>query len=224
MRRISLLIFVLSFVASAALAGPPRNVMLEPGVLLTYSGHLDVVNLGQGMEMRLATDSEDRWFRVETESLTPLPKSFSASDAEVFYWQGHLLVMVPDEKRALHFSARDFKPVQPSPWVKENLGPVRDAAALDVLLAGYEVTRVPSTIMIGSSGGPRGPEALSIERAGEDRNVRDKVFYQSPGGGGGAGCSTNCSTNCADGSHCSVTCVSPRCASCSCPASCSCGF
>jgi hypothetical protein len=225
MRRISLTILVLCLVASAAVAGPARNELLEAGVLQTFSGRIDVVNQGQGMEMKLATDSGDRWFRVETRSLTPLPRSFSAGSAEVYYWQGHLLVMVPQEKRALFFSLRDFRPARPAPWIKENLGPVRDAGALDALLSGYEVTRVSSAVMIASSQGPRALEAISIGGSGEDHNFRDKVFYQDPGGGGGsANCSTNCSTHCGDGSSCSVTCVSPRCASCDCPASCSCVF
>jgi hypothetical protein len=225
-RRIALAVVALSLVATAALAGQARNVLLEPGALKTFSGRIDVVNRGQGMEMMLATDSEDHWFRVETESLTPLPKSFSASHAEVFYWPGHLLVMIPDEKRALHFTVRDFRPARPSPWVKDNLGPVRDAAALDALLAGYEVTRVTSAIMIGSSQGPRGGlEALSLERAGEGRIAGDKVFYQpTDTGNGGVNCGASCEIRCNDGSSCSTSCVSPRCAKCSCPTSCSCGF
>lgn len=221
MRLIAIALLSLCLVSSGAFAGQARSGLLEPGMLETLSGRVDVVNQGQTMVMKLAAGSGDRWFRVETDSLTPLPKSFSAS-AEVFHWQGHLLLMVPQEKRALFFSIRDFRSALPlAPTKQEDLGPVRDAAALDSLLAGYEVTRIPTATLIASAQGPRALPSISIG----DRDLRNKVFYPPPNPDGGLGtCGTSCSTNCADGSSCTASCASPRCAKCSCPASCTCSF
>jgi hypothetical protein len=215
---IALLAFCLA--SSGAFAKPARSGA-EPGVLETLTGHVDVINQGQTIVMKLAGGSGDRWFRVETNSLTPLPDSFSTDSAEILYWQGHLLLRVPQARKAFHFLIPDFKPPKILAPVADGLGPVRTASALDDLLAGYEVTRIDTATVIASAQGPRARLSISVE----GKDPKPKVFYQPPSPGGGpSGCGTSCSIACGDGSSCSVNCASPRCASCSCPASCTCGL
>ena len=215
MKPTTIAVLAFCLLASGAFAKPARSGV-EPGVLETLTGPVDVVNKGQTVVVKLA-GAEDRWFRVETSRPTPLPDSFSADSAEIFYWQGHLLLMVPQEKKAFHFSMPDFKPARVPALAAEGLGPVRDASGLDALLAGYEVLQIDTANEITSAQGPRARLVI------EEKSPRTKQFTPPPNPGGGLGsCGSSCSTACGDGSSCSTSCVSPRCASCSCPASCSC--
>ncbi|HYX25754.1 MAG TPA: hypothetical protein VFC23_16495 [Thermoanaerobaculia bacterium] len=218
MKRIVIAVLALGLASAVAFAKPTRSGV-EPGVLETLTGHMDVVNHGQTVVVKLAGDAGDRWFRIETSNLNPLPSSFSASSAEILYWQGHLLLLAPRDRKAVLFSMPGFIPGRVLASEAENLGPARSASDLDAFLAGYEVTRIDTATEITSAQGPRA--RLVIEK----RTPETKAFTQPPNPGGGpGGCGTSCTIACADGSSCSTNCASPRCATCSCPASCTCSF
>lgn len=218
MKLTTMALVVLCFISSSLFAQPARSGA-EPGVLERLTGPLDMVNKGQTIVVKLALDSGERWFRVETSNLAPVPRSVSARSAEVFFWRGNLLLLVPREKTAFHFSVPDLPPATVLNPTPEGLGPVRDASSLAALLAGYEVTRIDTVVELVSAAGPRA--RLVIEKTAPEA----KYFTQPPNPGGGPGsCGTSCEITCGDLSHCSVTCTSPRCASCTCPASCSCSF
>jgi hypothetical protein len=216
-------ILALLLFSSGAVAKPGRSIA-EPGVLETLAGHVDIVNKGRSLVMKLALDgvAGERWFRVETDNLLPLPGSFSADAAEVLYWQGHLLLRVPGERKAFLFSMPGLVPAPVPPAAAAGLGPVRSASTLDAFLAGYDVTRIDSATEIASSQGPRARVSIGIDREG--REPEDKSFTPppNPGSGGVGTCGTSCSIICGENSSCSANCTSPRCAKCSCPAACTC--
>jgi len=210
---IALLAFCLA--SSGAFANPARSAA-QPGALETLTGQMDVDVKGQMVVVKMSGAAGERWFRVATSRPTPLPSSLSADSAEMFYWQGHLLLLVPRDRKAIQFSMPGFMPRIPAP--AEGPGVVRNASDLDALLAGYEVTRIDTATEIISAQGPR---ALLVI---EEKKPSPKQFTPPPNPGGGLGtCGASCSITCGDGSTCSANCVSPRCASCNCPASCSCG-
>ncbi|HEX3554633.1 MAG TPA: hypothetical protein VIA62_15530 [Thermoanaerobaculia bacterium] len=210
---IVLLAFCLA--SSGAIAKPARSNP-QPGALETLTGPMDVDVKGQRVVVKMSAAAGERWFRVATSGPAPLPSSFSADSAEAFYWQGHLLLLVPRDRKAIQFSMPGFMPARvPAP--AEGSGEVRSVSDLDTLLVGYEVTRIDTATEIISAQGPR---ALLVI---EERKPSPKQFTPPPNPGGGLGtCGSSCSITCGDGSTCSATCTSPRCASCNCPASCSC--
>ncbi|MBW8876705.1 MAG: hypothetical protein JF614_17210 [Acidobacteria bacterium] len=218
MRPTMIAVLAFCLASSGAFAKPARSGA-EAGVLETLSGQVDVINKGQILVLKLAGDAGDRWFRVETNSLMPLPGSFSAKSAEVFFWQGHLLLLVPGERKAIHFLLPGFIPGKVLTPAAGGLGPVSSASGLDALLAGYEVTRIDTATAITSAQGPRARLVI------EGRTPEAKQFTPPPNPNGGPGsCGTSCNINCGDGSSCTASCTGARCASCTCPASCSCSF
>lgn len=210
-------------ISSGAFAKPVRSGT-EPGVLETLTGHVDVVNQGRSlvMKLKLGAGAGDRWFRVETDSLLPLPGSFSADSVEILSWQGHLLLRMPAEKKAFLVSMQGFRPAPVPPAAAAGLGPVQTPASLDAFLAGYDVTRIDSATEIASSQGPRALASISIDL--ERRDPMTKSFYPppNPSSGGVGTCGNSCSITCGDFSSCTATCTAPRCAKCSCPAACTC--
>jgi hypothetical protein len=209
--------------SSGAFAKPVRSGT-EPGVLETLTGHVDVVNQGRTLVMKLKLDAGagDRWFRVETDSLLPLPASFSADAAEILYWQGHLLLRMPAERKAFLVSMPGYRPAPVPPAAAAGLGPVRTDASLDAFLAGYDVTRIDSATEIASSQGPRARVSIGIDREGREPENKSFTPPPNPGSGGVGTCGNSCSITCGDFSTCTANCTTPRCASCSCPASCTC--
>lgn len=158
-----------------------------------------------------------RRFDVELENRTGTALDFRAEAGEIHYWRGHLVVVVPGERKALHFSLPDTgKQVRTAdaPLVSAS-----DVAEVDSMLRSkYELTRIDKAVAITSLGGPRALEAGRELRS----RIAPDLDYQDPGSGGIGSCGSTCTTRCGDGSSCSATCNAPRCASCSCPASCSC--
>jgi hypothetical protein len=211
-RTLLLGLVLLCFTASLGFAVPLKP--LSPlDTLETFNGRVDLVAKAHIVKILLtgADRAADRWFQVELSGRTAPLRSFSADPAQILFWRGNLVVIVPGERKALHFSVPGFAP-----------GP-KLARELDDLLDGYNTTRIETATAIISRSGPQ------LEPTGGDESPRVDLektvgpFYQSPGGGvGDGGCGTSCSQSCADGSSCSVTCGPNRCAHCSCPASCSC--
>lgn len=160
-----------------------------------------------------------RRFDVELESQAGKALNFRADAAEIHYWGGHLVVVAPRERKALHFSLLDAGKQVRS--VDAPLVSASDVAEVDSLLRSrYELTQIDNAVVISSLAGPR-----ALEAGGELRSLIAPMDteYQDPGGGGGLGtCGVSCTSRCGDGSSCSVNCTAPRCSSCSCPASCSC--
>jgi hypothetical protein len=223
MRRQMVAALVAGFLVSAgAFAKPPRSIA-EPGGLETFTGHVDIVSKGRSLLMKLTPEGAgERWFRIETDALLPLPNSFSADAAEVLYWQGHLLIRIPAGRKALLVSMPGLVPAPVPSAAAAGLGPVRTPATLDAFLAGYEVTRIDSATEIASSQGPRARVSIGIDL--EEREPEDKSFTPppNPGSGGVGTCGTSCSIICGENSSCNVNCTPPRCAKCSCPAACTC--
>ena len=221
MKLTAVALLAFCFVATSTFAQAGRSGA-EPGVLESHSGQMEMVNRGQTVVIKLAgaEGGDARWFRVETSSPAPLPRSLSAVRAEVFYWQGQLLLLAVNEGKAFYFSMPGFKPGKVLPPPAGSSGPpVRSTPALATVLAGYEVTRINTATEITSAQGPR---ALAVI---EGRDARTKQFTLPPNPGpGGVNFGSTCSITCGDLSNCSVTCTSPRCASCTSPTSCVCGF
>jgi hypothetical protein len=220
MKLTTVALLTLCLTSSSAFAQAGRSGA-EPGVLESHSGQMEMVNRGQTVVIKLAgaPGTDARWFRVETSSPAPLPRSFSAARAEVFYWRGQLLLLAVNEGKAFYFSMPDFKPGRVLPPPSGTPGPpVRSTPDLETVLAGYDVIYINTTTEITSAQGPR---ALAVI---EGRGVSTKQFTPppNPGGGGIGTCGSTCSITCGDQSTCSATCTSPRCASCTCPASCVC--
>ncbi|HWM91861.1 MAG TPA: hypothetical protein VN493_13935 [Thermoanaerobaculia bacterium] len=189
----------------------PAKLMSPLEKLETVEGSVVVRKAGQALVMNLpGQDGHGRWFRVEAARGASLPAGFRADSAQVLYWMGHLVLIA--EGKAWHFT------VPGRDTVVSAAAQVPGAAELEALLRGYEVTQVQASAIY-SANGPRADrlnEGLRNLFAQEDD-------HQDPGGSGGIGsCGSSCSIQCGGGSNCSATCGAPRCAHCSCPASCSC--
>ncbi len=218
---------VLCLFASAAFAAAPQAPQLAPKLrspldsVETLQGRVNV--LSDGRMFVVTFEKPDgggfRRFDVELESPAGRATHFSADSAEIHYWTGHLVVVAPRERKALHFSLRDItKQVRTA---DAPLVSAADAAEVDSLLRSrYELTRLDRAVAISSLGGPR-----ALEAGGGLKSLIAPMDteYQDPGGSGGIGtCGASCTISCGDGSNCSTNCNAPRCASCTCPASCSC--
>jgi len=224
-KRTSLLFLALVLAASAAIAAPkapnpPRLQMNPLDSVETLKGALRVHGDGRTFVVTLQNDSGRRQFEIETEERPGRALDFRADSAEIHFWLGHLVVVAPQERKALHFSAPGLdKFVRPG-----TDGPQLDTASaieeLDSLLrANYDLTRIETASAIIS----KNEQALRLP-PGIKHVIEQSVDIDQPdtGGGGLGGCASSCQTTCGDDSHCSATCTAPRCAHCSCPASCSC--
>lgn len=87
----------------------------------------------------------------------------------------------------------------------------------------YEYTNGQG-LSVWSPGTPMTPvEALDF--VSSQRKLRSSaatIFQQDPGTGDPGGCARSCTKSCRDGSQCSVTCPTNKCAECDCPANCYC--
>lgn len=195
---------------AASAQAEPIKLMSPLEKLETFEGSAVVRRAGSALVMIL-TDEEgqDRWFRVEAPRGAALPAGFRSDSAQALYWMGHLVLISGD--KAWHFTVPKGDEFLPA--TAEVPGPVE----LDALLRGYEVAQVEASAIYSASG-PRA-ERLGGGMKGLFANQDDQ---QDPGGGGVGGCGVSCSIQCGAGSSCQVTCGAPRCAFCSCPASCYC--
>lgn len=223
MQRTARVFLAVCFFASAAFAAPkPPTKPISPlDTVETLQGRLNVRSDGRVFAVTIEKPDGGgfRRFDVELESGTGTALDFQADAGEIHYWRGHLVVVAPQERKAFHFSMKDL--VRPARMMDAPLASASDAAELDAMLRSkYELTRSDRAVAISSLGGPR-----ALEAGGELRSriAPADIDYQDPGGGGGLGtCGASCSITCGDGSNCSTSCTGTRCASCSCPASCSC--
>jgi hypothetical protein len=217
---------VLCFAASVAVANPiePIRVVSPLDTVERLTGRVEIHSDSRAVTVALhGNDSADgHLFIVETEGIEQ-PISLRAASAEVFFWRGHLVVIVSRQGKALHFSIPGIdatsgaKPVD-MPWV----GTKSDIRDLDAWLEErYELTRIDTATGIISRGGPQA--FLVDQEAGGGPLDKQDPFYVPPDPGSGNGsCGVSCSITCGDQSTCSVTCASNRCASCTCPPSCTC--
>lgn len=212
----------LCVVASAAFAAPkaPVKPVSPLDTVETLQGRLNVRSDGRMFVVTVEKPdgSGFRRFDVELESRSGAALDLRAEAGEIHYWRGHLVVVAPGERKAFHFSMKDL--VRPARMPDAPLVSGSDVGELDSLLRSkYELTR-SEAVAISSLGGPR-----ALEAGGELRSriAPADIDYQDPGSGGGLGtCGASCNITCGDGSNCSTSCMGSRCASCSCPASCSC--
>ena len=214
------LVLAVCFLASPAF-GEPVQPSSPLDTVRTLRGAAEVKTQGRALVVVIQADdgTGDHLFQVETASLTGLPIALRTNSAEILFWRGHLVVMASREGKALHFSIPGIE-LQARAAAVPRSAQV-DVAGIDKLLRSrFHLTRVDATGIVSREG----PLAL---RTGDEAGLRG-IFandddVQDPGTGGGLGsCGSSCSTTCGDGSSCSATCSSPRCAHCSCPASCSC--
>jgi hypothetical protein len=205
--------------AAAALPVPAKPGWLPPEHL---AGQLDIFAKGQAVIVELSAAGDgtvDRQFAVEVSDAAGwFPRPFHSAAARVVSWTGHLVVIAEAESRAYHFSVAGFDPPDLS---KEDVRGHRVESPS--LASTYSVTRIAGAQAI-ISNTPAGGRSLAM-RPGPvlGASFLTDLDYQDYGSGGGSGsCGSSCTQNCADGSTCSVACSAPRCAHCSCPASCSC--
>ncbi len=186
----------------------------------TFDGTLNVHTTGDSVVVVVhAPDAVDHLFRVDTGWDPALPIELGPTVGQVTVWRGNLVVIAPMENRALHFSMTPPRhPAARSP-VAAALAPP-PATDLDRTLGeSYELTRIDrATAIITRSG----PLALAEPAGGDLGTAVGRALNRDPSNGGNGHCGTSCEIACGDGSQCSATCSSPRCAKCSCPASCSC--
>jgi hypothetical protein len=216
--RLVLALCLLASAASAASKTPTEHVS-PLDTIQTLQGSLTVRSDGRVFAITIEKPEGGgfRRFDVELESGKGPAFDFRAEAGEIHYWRGHLVVVAPRERKAFHFSMKDL--VRPARMMDAPLASASDAAELDSMLRSkYELTR-SEAVAISSLGGPR-----ALEAGGELRSrIAPEIDYQDPGGGGGLGtCGSSCTITCGDGSSCSTSCLGTRCASCTCPASCSC--
>lgn len=224
MRSATRVCAVLCLFASAAFAATPK---LPPELrspldsVETLQGQVNVRSDGRLFVVTIEKPEGGgfRRFDVELGGQAGQALNFRADSAEIHYWGGHLVVVAPRERKALHFSLLDAG--QQVRTVDAPLVSASDVAEVDSLLRSrYELTRISNAVAISSLAGPR---ALEAGRELKSHIAPMDTEDQDPGGGGGLGtCGATCTTRCGDGSSCSAVCTAPRCASCSCPASCSC--
>jgi hypothetical protein len=228
-----IIVAVSSGAASAAPLSPlPPKIALPPEAL---SGHLDMYMKDQAIvvDLRASTDGAvDRQFRVEvSESAGLLPSSFHSDAARIAFWTGHLVVIADRERQIYHFSVAGFDP--PNLSRDRHELPARAQEAGSLVASGYKMTRITGALGL-ISNTPAEARSLNVPpgavpgasfltdccATGDDSCCLDYQDYNS--GGGGSSCAGWCTISCRDNSTCSVTCSSPSCAHCSCPASCSC--
>jgi hypothetical protein len=160
-----------------------------------------------------------RQFEIETAADPTRAIDWSAKSADVYYWMGHLVVAAPQERKALHVSVKGVERLLRPRTDGPQLDSASALAELDALLsAGNDLTRVETATSIVS----KNEKALKVPEGIKHQAGRMDTDYQDYGSGGLGTCGSSCSTSCGDGSSCSATCSSPRCAHCSCPASCTC--
>jgi len=214
--KLTSIFLVVCCVASAVLAQPakPFSPLDEVEVL---RGWVDVQTSGEMVTVHVGrlSGSTDRVFKVQLEEQAA-PVSFQSNAAQVFFWRGNLAVLAIGEGRALRFSIPGFQ-APPGPAT----GRLVPGADLDALLARYELTKIDTASAIVSGQGPR---PLLDPRWGEpgSRSKVDDLTPPASGGSGVGACGVSCDISCGDGSSCSASCGAKRCASCTCPASCTC--
>lgn len=187
----------------------------------SFRGAVEVGTEGGTVEVIVReAGGASHFFRAETSGHESLPLAWRAESGKVLFWRGHLVVIAPQEGLALHLSVPEpALPARPGPPA----APLPDSHALDASLrASYDLTRIATATGIVSRSGPL---ALAPDRRPASKLFESNIDYDDPGSGGGSsGCGTSCSISCGDGSSCTATCQPPRCARCSCPASCTCSF
>lgn len=221
------LFLALVLIASVATAAPKASAAPLPLVsplasIETLTGGVRVRGDGRTFVVTVnpRNGSGIKQFEIETEDRPGRILDLSSAAAEVHFWMGHLVVVAPRERKALHFSIDGIdKHLRP-----RTDGPQLDSASaleeLDSLLrANYELTRVETASSIVS----KNEQALKLPPGMRQEIERSVDIDQPDTGGGGLGsCGSSCTIACGDGSQCSASCSAPRCARCSCPASCSC--
>jgi hypothetical protein len=203
--------------AAPPIPGPPVVSPLD--TVETLTGSVQVRGDGRTFTVTVARPGGGvlRKFELEADQPAGPAVQLDAKAAEVHFWNRHLVVVAPGERKALHFSM-----LGPERSIRPNLGgPQIDSASalaeLDTLLrTTYDLTRIESVTSIIS----KNAQALKVQ-AGIGQQTGAEVDNQDYGGGLGT-CGSSCTITCGDNSGCSANCTPPRCSSCSCPASCSC--
>jgi hypothetical protein len=212
-------------------AGPALAVPVETeAVRGSLAGQVVVRSLENGMVVALDEQGDgiaDRLYRVETYG-PPAPLALRVRSAQVLFWKGHLVVIAPEKEQAIHFSLPAFEGKSYLPASVP--GPRGQRAAdLDTLLGAlYDLTRIDTATAILSRAGQLGLSLAEVE-TGQDLepgliSLGMGLIAQNPDPlpPGDGGCGGSCQISCRDGSSCSASCGPNRCASCSCPASCTC--
>ncbi|HEX2223512.1 MAG TPA: hypothetical protein VHN15_04830 [Thermoanaerobaculia bacterium] len=157
----------------------------------------------------------ERVFRIDAADLKG-PLTFQTAASKVLYWDGHLILLDQQSTKAWHF------------WIpgadernKGVAGARPEAEGLKALLADYEVTRVEAD-EISSHSWPKGLRPGRPDSPAHAPQILYEPENPDPGGSGVGSCGTKCSITCGDGSSCQTSCSGRRCATCACPASCSC--
>lgn len=163
------------------------------------------------------TGPEALLYKVDVESRAGLPDSFRSPNARIYYWLGHLVLVAPDQQKAWSFTVPDLAPPAGARVVE-----TPDAFVLEGSLKQRFKLESIEAEAISSMGGPRAGLPIARDLRSAALGVQIPIDYPDDGGGGVGSCGTTCSITCADGSNCTATCGSRRCASCICPAACSC--
>src|SRR6266545_1945996 len=222
-QRFCLLVIVLALTASAAIGAPkvPPPLASPLDSTETLTGRVTVRGDGHSFIVTLTRQDGGRRMQIEIETGDQPGRTmaFSAENAEIHFWMGHLVVVAPGQRRALHFSVEGIDKLARPRTDGPQLDTASALAELDALLrANYDLTRIESATSIVS----KNEQALRLPPGIKQTGQAD-VDNQDYGTSGGlGGCGSSCSVTCGDGSNCSATCTSPRCAHCSCPASCTC--
>ena len=223
-QRICPLVLALILAASVVTAAPKAPVPPTSPLdsIETLTGRVNVRGDGRSFVVTLTRrDGAGRMqFEIETGEQAGRPFAFSADNAEIHFWMGHLVVVAPSERKALHFSVEGIDRFVRSRPGGPQLDTTSALSELDTLLrANYRLTRIETASSIIS----KNEQALRLPPGlGQQLGETDTDYPDYGGSGGLGGCGSSCSTSCGDGSSCTATCNAPRCARCSCPASCSC--
>lgn len=222
MRKFSRILVIAGLmVASSAVAEPipPIRVVSPLDSIATRRGDVEIRSNDRAVTVTLRNEAGDFFYKVEADSLAGIPDFFHSDVADVYLWRGNLAVTATREGQAWLFSIPEDS--FPDTEGQRELRPA--AQALKAHLAGsFNLVEVDTATAITDRNGPSvGPFELD-GGDGLRRAIARDTEYQDPGSGGVGSCGKSCNISCGDGSSCQTSCGGNRCASCSCPASCSC--
>ena len=157
--RVSL---ILLLSASAVFAAPntPTKPVNPFDRIESLQGNLRVLSDGRKFVVTFEGPDESDFLRFDIELEGPVgdPLDFRVDSGEIHYWLGHLIVVAPKERKALHFSmvrGERLPKAADAPFASAS-----DLAELDSLLSSqYELSRIDRAVVMSSLRGPRAVEA-----------------------------------------------------------------
>lgn len=153
------ILFTLCLSASAVFASPVKPVSPLDSVE-TLRGSVRVLSDGRKFVVTFERPDGGDFQRFDVEVEGPVGEAldFRIDSGEIHSWIGHLIVVAPKERKALHFSM--LGPERLPKAADAPFASASDLAELDALLSSqYELSRIDTAVVMSSLRGPRAVEA-----------------------------------------------------------------